>query len=948
MHRCALSGHREAVKEKITLLHLAPVRYGKCRKYGVNPDPMASTKNTTIESLNQRIKKLGDALAECKAELRAASEREHHFRRIIDSSEDLIFIIDRKFSVRFANSAGGVIFGTSADKIIGKTLDELFPPQIAARHKRSLKRIFESGKPEIIENLTSFPGRDMWLDTRLFPIAGKKNKIEAVLGFSRDITKRKLAEESLAESEERYRAFSQATLEGIILHANGKIIDINESLLQMTGFKREEAVGRDMMDFIPAGEQPIVLEKIITRNEHPYDTKIKRRDGSSLDVEACGKTMEHRGRTIRVGAVRDITERKKAEAALRESEERYRMLIETMNDGFIVLDERHLVSYINKRLCEMVGYDADEMLGRSLEDFISTSNVKLFKSQMERRRRGDMSQYELEWVRKDGTPLSTLVSPRSIMDEAGIFRGSFGVVTDITARKRMEAELSREIELLGVTLRSIGDGVIATDLDSRIFLMNNVAENLTGWRYSDAVDRDINEVFNIIDERTHIRKEVPVEKVLRRGRIINLENSTVLISRDGTMRNISDSGAPIRDNRGKIIGVVLVFRDTTKERMVQDELFKAKKIESIGVLAGGIAHDFNNLLTAILGNINLARHYSGSPEQIGEMLADAETAALRAQNLTQQLLTFSKGGAPVIKTAPVDKVIVESADFACSGSNVHCVYGFAHDLRSVLIDEGQISQVIQNLVINSKEAMPTGGTIFISCENMSPPFEETLPDPDRNYIKITIRDQGIGILPEHIQRIFDPYFTTKDRGSGLGLSITYSIIKNHNGHIRVDSERGKGTTFSIFLPAAEPSGETAETDPKDAPPQKGSGRILLMDDEETVRKTTGQMLRHLGYEVVTASDVEDAVGKFTRAQDEGSPFIAVILDLTMQGGIGGIECVRKLLLIDPGVRTLVSSGYSNDPVMTDFRKYGFSGVITKPYKVEELGRVLHEMIHSSS
>lgn len=908
---------------------------------------MATTKNTTIEALKQRIKKLDDALAECRSELRASEERERHFREIIDASDDLIFIIDRKFIVQFVNSAGGAAFGTSPDTIIGKPLDEIFPPQIAARQKESLKKVFDKGESATIESLTIFPGREMWLDTRLFLINGGGKKAKMVLGFSRDITKRKLAEESLAESEERYRAFSQATLEGIILHANGKIIDINESLLQMTGFKREDAVGRDMMDFIPPEEQPVVMGKILSRDERPYDTRIKRSDGTSLDVESCGKLMKHRGRTIRVGAVRDITERKKAEAALRESEERYRTLIETMNDGFIVLDERHRASYINKRLSEMTGYDYDEMLGRSPGEFLNPANSRIFKTQMERRRRGDVSPYELEWMRKDGTPLYTIVSPCSIMDETGVFRGSFGVVTDITSRKRTEEELSREIELLGVTLRSIGDGVIATDLESHIFLMNNVAENLTGWSYADAVDRNINEVFNIIDERTRLRKEIPVEKVLRRGRIINLENSTLLISRDGTMRNISDSGAPIRDNRGKIIGVVLVFRDTTKERMVQDELFKGKKIESIGVLAGGIAHDFNNLLTAILGNINLARHYAGSPEQIGEMLADAETAALRAQNLTQQLLTFSKGGAPIIKIASIDKIIVESADFACSGSNVHCVYGFAHDLRSVLIDEGQISQVIQNLIINSKEAMPTGGTIFVSCENISPPFEETLPDPDRNYIRITIRDQGIGILPEHVQRIFDPYFTTKDRGSGLGLSITYSIIKNHNGHIRVDSERGKGTAFHIYLPAAESSGDAAASESEHPALQGGSGRILIMDDEETVRKTTAQMLRHLGYEVVMAYDGDDTVSKFTKARSDGAPFLAVILDLTMQGGIGGIECVRKLLTIDPSVRTLVSSGYSNDPVMTDYRKYGFSGVISKPYKVEELGRVLHEMISSN-
>jgi len=377
------------------------------------------------------------------------------------------------------------------------------------------------------------------------------------------------------------------------------------------------------------------------------------------------------------------------------------------------------------------------------------------------------------------------------------------IAINITPRKAAEEALAAEKEQLTVTLRSIGDGVITTDIGGRVVLLNAVAEELTGWSQDEARGRSLSEVFHIIHEQTRQACENPVDKVITSGQIIGLANHTVLIARDGRERAIADSGAPIRDRAGQTIGVVLVFRDVTEKQRMEEQLVKVEKLESVGVLAGGIAHDFNNLLAAILGNINLALFDDDMRDGTRKLLNDAEKASIRAKGLTRQLLTFSKGGEPVKATASIADIIRDSADFVLHGSNVSCVYSLPDDLRLVDIDRDQMSQVIQNIIINAMHAMPAGGTIRIDCNNIDFPTDlpASLSSAD-NYIKIDISDNGSGIPETLMDKIFDPYFSTKEQGSGLGLAITHSIISKHGGAISVQSEPGAGTTFTIYLPAS--------------------------------------------------------------------------------------------------------------------------------------------------
>lgn len=510
---------------------------------------------------------------------------------------------------------------------------------------------------------------------------------------------------------------------------------------------------------------------------------------------------------------------------------------------------------------------------------------------------------------------------------------------DISERRRAQIELAAEKERLSVTLRSIGDGVITTDIAGNIVLLNKVAETLTGWSAREATGRPLKEIFHIINSQTGKICENPATRVLSSGHIIDLANHTVLIARDGRRRDIADSGAPIRNSQSEIIGVVLVFRDVTDQLKSARELMKVKKLESIGILAGGIAHDFNNILTAILGNLNLAVLDPKLEEKTRNLLSAAEKASLRAKDLTQQLLTFAKGGEPVKATSSLKNVIRDSANFVLHGDKVACRYKIPADLWLVDIDTGQISQVIQNIVLNASHAMPEGGRITITGENLPSISTEGLPFmPEGRFIKISIQDNGIGMPSNVLDKIFDPYFTTKHKGNGLGLAITQSIIKKHNGHITTSSTPGAGTTFTIYLPASEHL-KTAKQETPGAT-VSSRARILIMDDNEMVQNLIKTMLVHMGHEVVLSTNGEEAIKLYQESLNTASPFDLIIMDLTIPGGMGGKDAVLEIHKINPEARVIVSSGYSNDPIMANCTEYGFCAALTKPYQLQQLSQVI--------
>lgn len=402
-----------------------------------------------------------------------------------------------------------------------------------------------------------------------------------------------------------------------------------------------------------------------------------------------------------------------------------------------------------------------------------------------------------------------------------------------------------------------------------------------------------------------------------------------------------ETSAHLIEIKGKP-AVLAIARDITERKRMEMEMQKSQKLESIGILAGGIAHDFNNLLTIILGNTQLSQMMIKMGRDVGKYLQKIEDGVEQATSLTQQLLTFSKGGKPVKKIGSIADLIKETANLAICGLNERCVLNITDDLWTVEVDKGQITQVLNNLIINADQAMPDGGEIYVSAENVdSDSIDSHYSLPKGKYIKISIQDQGIGIPSGQLVKIFDPYFTTKQKGSGLGLSVAYSIIEKHDGLITVNSELGVGTTFEIYLPAVE--SKVMDIPKKQASYLNGTGKIMVMDDEEFVREFVSDLLKGEGYQVECVKDGTEAINLYKNAADSGKPFNVLIMDLTIPGGMGGRDAIRRIKEMDPKAKGIVSSGYSNDPIMSSYKEYGFSGVLTKPYRYDDLMKTLYDV-----
>lgn len=621
---------------------------------------------------------------------------------------------------------------------------------------------------------------------------------------------------------------------------------------------------------------------------------------------------------------------------LEESRNYLQSIFNAPNEAIFIHDSKTgAIVDANDAVLNMYGFDFKDVLDMKVEDF-SANKPPYTKKEADQKialaAKGLPQTFEWHSRKKNGDLFWAEVGLKLTNSGEHVI----AVIRDIDEKKRGVEVLAAEQERLAVTLRSIGDGVITTDVDGEIMLLNKVAEQITGWSHEEARGRPLCDVFHVINEKTGTRCQDLVQRVLAFGQIISLPHDAALISKDGVRKSIADSGAPIRDMDSRIIGVVLVFRDTTREKRTEEALSKIKKLESLGILAGGIAHDFNNVLTAILGNIEVASKKIGKDHQGYKLLAESRKAAVRAEKLTKQLLTFAKGGDPVKKTASLSRLIQESADFVLHGSGVSIKFDIPDDLWFVEVDTGQMSQVIQNIVINARQAMPDGGIIKIDCRNIQDAAEESrLSMYTGKFVKIAITDNGTGIPENIIDNIFDPYTTTREQGSGLGLAICHSIIDKHDGHMMVRSTPGKGSVFTIYLPVSPGDRPMAQPGKLPSAPVR-SARVMVMEDEEMLRRVAQLQLEYLGHDVILASDGEEAVTRYKERMGTRGSIDVIIMDLTITGGKSGRETIGEILNLDPDAKVIVASGYSNDSVMANYKDYGFSTSLSKPFDMNAL------------
>jgi PAS domain S-box-containing protein len=752
---------------------------------------------------------------------------------------------------------------------------------------------------------------------------------------------------SLAKTLEDYFANSEFTITDIL--------DFNSALIKIQKKENESIVLIDVdseenLKSIEAAEtflQSVDFPIIFLSNGDNYDLPKRIESISPFGViyKNSPKAVLLSSLTMTLKLCKKIQTLKEKEKSLSEKVDLLQNILDCSTDYIFVKDKELRTILCNEMVAKGVGKKASDLIGHN--DIENGVSIELVKGNPEKGIRGyendDLAALRGEtisnpndFVYTDSQVYVFDTVKRPLRNQNGEIIGLLGISREITERRKAEKIIASERELLAVTLHSIGDGVISTDTDGKIVMMNKAAQELTGWNSSEAIGVPLKGIFTIVDEISKISIENPVDKVLRTKEGIELQDPISLITRTGKEMIISHSANPMLDNENKIIGVVLVFRDMTEKIKLEATIQRNQKLESIGILAGGIAHDFNNLLAGIFGYLEIAIIYSKDNPTIAEYLNKSLSVFNRAKALTLQLLTFSKGGNPIKRINALTPILKAGIQFSLSGSNISIQYELDENLWMVEIDENQISQVIDNIALNAQQAMPNGGTLVVKTENVT--LDNKNFKINKDFVKISFQDSGMGIPKEILPRIFDPFFSTKEKGTGLGLMTVFSIIQKHGGFLDVESTEGKGSTFTIYLPGLRT--KSTQSIEKKESSHRGNAKILIMDDEKYIQEITAIRMEKMGYIVSLAKHGEEAIQIFSEAEKSGQCFQLVILDLTIPGGMGGIQTVEEIRKINTTVPVIIASGYSESPAISNPTNYGFNASLKKPYSKEELIKIL--------
>lgn len=646
---------------------------------------------------------------------------------------------------------------------------------------------------------------------------------------------------------------------------------------------------------------------------------------------------------------RNVTAQREIENRLRDQEAMYRLLTEGVTDVIWTMGLDLKTRYISPAVERQLGYTAEEYRSMPLEERLppeSVARVKAaFKAELPRAlelaKEGKRHSFTVEMLHRhrDGRLLWGEVSVMFLFDEGGTLVGMNGVTRNIDDRKRAEEALARSESRFRQLFERMHEGFVICqvlrDPEGRPQDIEYIEANPAFLAQTDG------SIPAVKGRRASLSWAKEDLRILEEhlgdvcaGRFVRFEAFT------HTFQRWYDISAWQVD--GDVFAIM--FEDISARRRAEQEASRNQKLESIGLLAGGIAHDFNNLLTGILGNISLARTLTSDNPRLQPMLEGAERACIRATDLTQQLLTFSRGGHPVKTDASLPELIRQAADFVLTGSSVSCTYRLSSEGLHAPVDRGQVAQVVQNLVLNAIQAMPDGGRIEIEADRVVLSEDSVSTLPAGPYVRFSVRDEGVGIPAANLEKIFDPYFTTRAGGSGLGLSVAFSIVRKHGGSITVQSTVGKGTLFTVYLPTSRDECAATGMDFVNGTALPRRARILLMDDDPSVREVIGRMLSLLGYDHASVRDGAEAVQMYARHLQLGARFDGILMDLTVPGGMGGKNAIREILEIDPEARAIVMSGYSNDPVMGSHAEHGFRDVLPKPIRLADLRDALTRLL----
>ncbi len=690
------------------------------------------------------------------------------------------------------------------------------------------------------------------------------------------------------------------------------------------------------------------IEEVAQFNK-PFSSEYRfiLKDGTVRIIHAMGELIRDDIGTQNIlsGTAQDITARKQAETALKEANAKLQALIRALPDSVFFKDTNRRYLMVNRVFEEITGAGQEAFIGKTDEDFMPPhlaegcreSDEALMKS-------GRSVNVENTIIGRNGGKIFFDSVKAPIYDSHGVLLGIVGVSRDVTERKLAEDELKQSEQFIRNILDTVDEGFIVVDRNFSILTANKAYCSQVDLHCDGVIGKHCYEISHGKNRPCYEEgEECAVRQVFETG-----EPHSALHKHshdEGHVLYVETKGFPIKDAAGNVTSVIETVNNITEKHLLEEERLKTQKLESIGTLAGGIAHDFNNLLQGIFGYISMAKMNFGQKEKSLAMLEQAENALQQSVNLTTQLLTFSKGGKPVKKLIDLRPVIEDSTKFTLSGSRSDFCMDIPEDLWQAEADEGQIGQMIQNIVLNADQAMPLGGSVMARARNVAA-GDSSLPSllASGNYVAIAIQDTGVGIPEQYIGKIFDPYFTTKEKGSGLGLATSYSIVRNHGGMIDVKTKPGEGSTFMIYLPAIAGEGRKASA-PRPAEPSLGrAAQVLVMDDEELLRNLSSELIGTLGHKVEVAKHGREALAKYQGAMAAGKPFDIVILDLTVRGGMGGAETLQKLLEVDPAVKAIVSSGYSDDATIANHLSLGFKAYLKKPYNIGQLRAILISLL----
>jgi PAS domain S-box-containing protein len=758
-------------------------------------------------------------------------------------------------------------------------------------------------------------------------------------------------ETSLRQSEKNLQTMLNSIGDAVIAtETNGKIIHMNPVAEKLTGWKMDEAEGKPLSEIFRIFNsqtrkkaenlvsQVIDSGKIVRLVNH---TMLISKDGREYQIADSSSPIMDAEKNITgmVLVFRDVTEAYKIQEKLQKSEEKLKQNLYELNaiinalPGIVtVVDTDFNVLVANDEVYKKFGQGSlSEVIGKPC--YATRKGLKQ-----------PCPQCALVEAFKTGKTISRISTPEEeeqmgiatksyaipLKDENSVIWRGVEVIMDITDIRNIEENLKKSEEKYEVLVNGMRDTVWVIDFDGKFIDMNSAAIEILGYSREELLSMGPADIDSNLGAGTI--EDLIIEMPSDKFQVFETTHTT----KDGRPIPVEIQSCMVKYH-GKN-AILSIGRDITERKQAEKERLKLKKFESVGVLAGGIAHDFNNLLTGLFGNIEMAKMFLPANDKSYKFLESAGQSMESATHLTNQLLTFSRGGDPIKETLSIAEVLTETAQFSLRGSNVKLQTNIALDLWTVEADKGQLSQVISNLVINAQQAMPGGGIITLTAENIK--------TSKSRYVQITVHDEGMGIAPQYLDEIFDPYFTTKQKGSGLGLAVTHAIIHKHNGTITVYSTIDQGTTFTILLPASKAGERTISGETSDAINSEPVSpvHILLVDDEETVRDVLGAMLKKMGHQVSHAGAGQEAIAKYRSAQKNNLPYDAVITDLTIPGEMGGEAVAKEILAINPRAKIIVSSGYANDSIMANYKTYGFQGRVVKPVRYAALKNVLEQVL----